>query len=236
MTNEVSVQNDLPAPVAHHATQPMALIAKLVENPDFNPDKLEKLMDLQERWERNEAEKAFNVAMTEFQADVPNIVKTKKGAHDVYYAPLDEIMKQIQPVLTHHGFAVRFTTKFIDRETLEAICTVSHKEGHSVQSSIVVPIDSKQVANSAQKMGGANSYAKRYALSNALNLAYAEQDDDAVGLYETINDDQQIVINDLLEETKSDVSAFLRYAGAKRVQDISTAKYERLVAMLERKR
>ena len=200
---------------------PMELISRLAGEEGFDPAKLEKLMDLQERWEDRKARRSFNDAMASFQEEAPRITKSKEGAHNIRYAPLDDIMKQIQPALTANGLAVRFSTEFIDRETLKAVCIVSHRDGHTEESEIVVPIDSKQVANSSQKMGWANSYAKRYALSNALNLAFTEGDDDGVALYETINEDQAIVIRDLLDETKSDVEAFLKYAGAAKIDDSS---------------
>lgn len=214
---------------------PMDFISRMLEDPNFDPEKLEKMVELQERWEDRQAIKAFNEALAAFQDAVPRIEKLKKGAHDILYAPLDDIMRTIQPALSANGLSVRFNTNMIDRDTIEAQCIVSHKAGHSETSSIVVPVDGKQVANSSQKMGSANSYAKRYALSNALNLAFSEGDDDAYSLYETINEDQAIVINDLLEETGSDRKAFLKYARAAKIEDISTARYDELVSMLKRK-
>lgn len=232
---DVVTKKDTAVAVEAAAQTPMDFIGRAASDPNFDVSKLDKLMELQERWEERQAHKAFNKALADFQAAAPGVVKTAKGAHDIKYAPLDVIMQAIQPVLTGFGLSVRFDTEWIDADTLKAICIVSHEDGHTETSSIVIPIDSKMVANSSQKMGAANSYAKRYALSNALSLAFIEEDDDAVGLYETISEDQQTVINDLLAETNSDRDAFLKYARAKRVQDISTTKYDSLVAMLKRK-
>ena len=38
-------------------------------------DKLEKLMDLQQRWNKEQALKSFNVAMSMFKKDVPEITR-----------------------------------------------------------------------------------------------------------------------------------------------------------------
>ena len=235
MGKEVTVAQEN-AVVERPLETPMDFIGRLLDDPNFDPEKLEKMVELQERWEDRKAVREFNEALAAFQDAVPRIEKVKKGAHDILYAPLDDIMRTIQPALSANGLSVRFNTNMVDRETIEAQCIVSHRGGHSETSSIVVPVDAKQVANSSQKMGSANSYAKRYALSNALNLAFSEGDDDAYSLYETISDDQAIVLRDLLDETKSDVKAFLKYAGAAKIEDISTARYESLVKMLERKR
>ncbi len=202
---------------------PMQLISQVVENPDFDVAKLEKMMDLQERWEDRQAEKQFNEAVTQFQREVPSIARNKKGAHNIKYAPLDEIMRTIQPVLTDHGLAIRFSTRWDTQGYITAVCTVSHEAGHSEESEITVPVDDKMTANSTQKMGSANSYAKRYALSNALNLAFAEDDTDAANLAEKLTDDQVTVINDLLEELALPAArknAFLKWAKAKSVEDI----------------
>jgi hypothetical protein len=41
-------------------------------------EKLEKLLELQERWEKNEARKSYNKAMAQFKANPPKIEKDKK--------------------------------------------------------------------------------------------------------------------------------------------------------------
>jgi len=43
-----------------------------------NLDNLAKLLDIQERWEANEAKKAYHKAMAEFKANPPKIDKDKK--------------------------------------------------------------------------------------------------------------------------------------------------------------
>lgn len=215
---------------------PLSMIAQVIENPDFDVQKLEKMMDLQERWEDRLASKAFNEAVAKFQDEVPTVIKDKKGAHDIKYAPLDTIMKTIQPALSANGLSVRFSTTMQD-SAIRAVCTVSHVSGHSEASEITVPVDAAMSANSSQKMGSANSYAKRYALSNALNLAFAETDNDANDLYERLNDDQVIEINDLLKESGADKARFLKWAGnVKSVEDIAKRKYYDCKAQLERKR
>jgi hypothetical protein len=216
---------------------PMQLLSQVVENPDFDVAKLEKMLDLQERWEDRKAIKDFNKAVAQFQADVPGIHKGRTGAHNIKYAPLDDILKTIQPLLTDQGLSVRFSTEMIDKSTLKATCTISHVSGHSEASEITIPIDDKMVANSSQKMGSANSYAKRYALANALNLAFMESDDDATGLYERLSVDQATVINDLLKETGANKEKFLGWAGGvDAVEDIAAKNFNQCQQSLESKR
>jgi len=55
-------------------TTPAQLLAIAVDK-DADIDKLTKLMELQERWEANEARKAYVQAMNEFKASPPEIFK-----------------------------------------------------------------------------------------------------------------------------------------------------------------
>ena len=54
---------------------PNQLLAMAVEQ-GADVDKLEKLLQLQERWEANEAKKAFVAAMNAFKANPPEILKS----------------------------------------------------------------------------------------------------------------------------------------------------------------
>ena len=215
---------------------PMQLISQVVENPDFDVDKLEKMMQLQERWEDRQAEKDFNTAVAAFQADVPSITKDKKGVHDIKYAPLDSILQAIQPLLTAQGLSVRFSTTMSDAGMLHATCTISHVSGHSEVSEITVPLDRDMRANASQQMGSANSYAKRYALGNALNLSFVETDTDATDLHDVITTDQVTVINDLIAETGASTKKILDWAGVASVEDIPAGYYDETVRILEAKR
>lgn len=224
------------AEVAPVELTPMQLISQVVENPDFDVDKLDKMMQLQERWEDRQAARQFNDSLSRFQAECPKIIKDKKGAHDIKYAPLDTIMATIQPALSAHGLSVRFSTSWAAEGYLTAVCTVSHGSGHSEASEITIPVDDKMSANSSQRMGSANSYAKRYAMSNALNLAFVEHDNDAADLSKKINEDQATVINDLIAEIKlpeARKKAFLKWAKANTIEEIPAAMYDDAKRYLE---
>lgn len=220
----------------HTDLTPMQLIAQVVENPNFDVDKLDKLMSLQERWEDRQAERQYNEALAAFQRECPKIGRTKKGNHNIKYAPLDGIMETIQPHLSEHGLSVRFSTSWESAGYLTATCTVSHVSGHSKESTITIPVDDQMAANSSQKMGSANSYAKRYALSNALNLAFAETDTDGTDLSKKITTDQATVITDLIAEIKlpeARKKAFLKWAKAKSVEEMPVAVYDDAVRYLQ---
>lgn len=76
------------------------------------PEQIEKLMDLWERGERREAEKAYNEALAAFQAKGIRIMKRKavdfttmKGRTSYMHAELDDVVQAVGPELSAHGFS-----------------------------------------------------------------------------------------------------------------------------------
>ncbi len=184
-TKEITTAEPLPVATPN----PLMILDRAIEK-GIDADQLEKLMVLQERWEANQARKAFDSAMADFQADCPIIPKTKQA--DRYtYAPLDTVLTTIRPHLKSAGLSVRFSTK-TDGPVITAICTVSHRDGHNEVSYFAAPVDDKMRVNDTQKMGSANTYAKRYALMNALNLAAGNEDDDGFSAGPVPLDKEQI--------------------------------------------
>src|SRR5882724_6254015 len=61
-------------------------------------EKLKQLMDLQERWEKNEARKAYNAAMRQFKSNPPTIKKNhevKFGTTKYNRATLDHVCEEV---------------------------------------------------------------------------------------------------------------------------------------------
>ncbi|MDQ2140925.1 hypothetical protein RBI14_22410 [Alcaligenaceae bacterium B3P038] len=72
-------------------------------------DQIEKMMDLQKRWEAGEAKKAFTAAMTAFKAEPITILKrkhvsfdTSKGNTSYSHAKLSDVTDAIGPALAKH--------------------------------------------------------------------------------------------------------------------------------------
>lgn len=226
-------QQTLPAVEPARAMTPMDLIHSMVQH-GVDAEQLDKMLTLQERWEANEARKKFAAAMADFQARCPTILKSR-NADRYNYAPLDEILRTIRPHLEACGLAVRFSTR-TEGPVITALCTVSHRDGHTETSEFAAPVDQNMRVNETQKMGSANTYAKRYALMNALNLVASEEDDDGYSAGTVcISDDQAAEIRDYIDELEIDEPAFLKYLGVNSVEDIPAAKYKAAMKAIERK-
>jgi len=229
----LQVIDDQPA----SAGTPMALIEMAV-NSDADPDKLEKLMELQERWEANRAAEAFGQALADFQAECPPVHKGRsidlgRGAGP-RYAGLDDIMAVAQPIMSKHGLSVTYSAA-IDDGRLHATCTV-RKGRHSEASEITLPVPQQMKVNDTQKMGAAFSYAKRYALCAALNITVTDQDVDASNLnFDTITDNQAMALGELLDQLPENRRAdFLKWLGVGDVADIAANKYKQALAALKK--
>lgn len=168
---------------------PLAMLATALEK-GHDVDKLGKLMDLAERYEANQARKAYALAMSQFQADCPPIVENKVayvttkdgGSYSYSYADLDAIMSTIRPTLKACGLSVSFDTAISeDGKQITSLCHVMHAAGHKETTRFVCPVDAALKMNDSQKMGSANSYANRYNVLNAFALTAGEDDDGAAG-------------------------------------------------------
>lgn len=149
---------------------------------------IERLVALRDRMKAEWARERFFAALSEFQRDMPTIVKNRKA--DRYrYADLAAIVSTVKRPLAEHGFS--YTTKQTeDSESVTATVVLHHADGHSEESSVRVPIDVAARINGPQKVGSARTYALRYALSNALGIVTGDEDYDAqsVGSQEDIDE------------------------------------------------
>jgi hypothetical protein len=158
---------------------PGQLLQMAIES-DADLEKLEKLMDLQERWEKKQAEKDFYHAKAMFIAEKPVIPRTKTSKQNGNkYAPLGITQEKIDPVASKFGFSYRWTREQTET-TMTVSCVVTHVSGHSEITSMSGPYDSSGNKNMIQGTGSSDSYLRRYTLTSAFGITI-EDDDDGQG-------------------------------------------------------
>jgi len=144
-------------------------------------DQLEKLMEMQSRWEQKEASKEFKRAFTEFQAMKPELKKTESvmygGKLQFKFNSLAAIQKAVDPVLSKFGLSYRWEQQEVDNR-IEITCILSHISGHSEYTSLSAPLDTSGSKNAIQSIGSTVSYLKRYTLEGACGLS-SDKDTDA---------------------------------------------------------
>lgn len=176
-----TVESEQEALIPVKAT-PMELL-RVAMNQGADLDKLTKLMDLQERWERSEAQKAFVVALNAFKADPPVITKNKAvafGNTRYSHATLDHVCDAVIKGLSRHGICHRWKVAQ-DAEWITVTCLLTHCLGHSEETTLKGCPDNSGSKNSIQAIASTVTYLQRYTLLAATGLAAGGTDDDGRG-------------------------------------------------------
>ena len=205
-------------------------------------DQLTKLMDLQERWEKNEARKAFVVAINAFKADPPRIFKNRhvsfsaKGGRTEYdHATLDQVCDLVGKALSDHGLSHRWDVEQGADAGINVTCVLTHILGHEERVTMRALPDDSGSKNLIQQIGSATTYLQRYTLLAATGLAATDQDDDGATATEFIDADEKAELVALIKETKADNPKFLKYLGCKSLDEMPAYKFEEAKAALEKK-
>lgn len=219
-----------------------SIIMAAVEK-DANIETLERLMALKERYEKKQAEIAFNEAFVAFKGICPKIYKTKTGATEknnpdnVYwkYAPLDIIEDQVKKPLSECGLSYDWNSEVVYEEKTKSRirkthCTLTHILGHSRTRTFESGIDSGTSAmNSIQKEGSTISYGERYSLLMVLGLAVKDEDDDGVRGAEVELTDEQLKELSIVESNKKLKTKLLKAYNIKDVEYLPADKFEECI-------
>lgn len=200
---------------------------------------VKELTALMIQMEDRNAAKQFAQAFSDLQKVMPTIqaertVPDKNGGVKFKYAPTEDIMKQLQPHLCEHGFSVSFSQKLGDK-TVTSICTVRHQGGHAQTTEFTVRAGSGPYGGTerdADVAGG--TVAQREALCDAFNIV-RRRDGNAGFIGRPITPDQVEELAHRVAMTNSNREAFLKFAGAKTFQEISSEKYPILDEFLAKK-
>lgn len=231
MTNQV--QKIEPAAQAVAVVTPTQILAQAYEK-GASIEQLTQLLELQDRYyaqqekqEKREAEKAFNLALSEFKKGAPVITKDKRVQYtkkdgsvvDYKHASLSNVVYTINDLLANHGLTATWDTNQ-ESGLVRVTCVVSHRLGHSKSVSLLGSPDDSGGKNGIQAIGSTISYLQRYSLLAAVGLATEEQDDDGRGanlpeVKEPVTTDQAIEIDDLITEHGIEKDRFLGFFSAK---------------------
>ncbi len=225
--------------------QMIAMIEKIVMTPEIPIDRLEKMLEMKERIEEKKAEQAFVRAMSRAQANMRPIsadannpqTRSKYASH----AQLDGILR---PIYTHEGLSLSFDEGDTDKDGyIRVLCYVSHEDGFSRTYHKDVPVVNAGIKGVVMMTpthanASADSYGMRYLEKKIFNIAVGEFDDDgnqAGNPVETITEEQQATIQDLLDSTGANKALFLKWAKVKKISEINAGAYNSVVAMIKRK-
>lgn len=199
-------------------------------------DQLDRLLDLQMRWDAEQQRKAFVAAMSDFKAEAGGITiaktkrvsfTTQKGKTEYDHAELHDITRALVPVMAKYGLSHRWTLDQSKGITVD--CIVSHRDGHSEKVTMSGPADDSGGKNSIQAIASTKSYLERYTFLAATGVATGGELDDDARSYgqppeevQYITDAQLIVITDLVDAYVSNKPAFLEWASKATKQNLES--------------
>jgi len=197
------------------------LVAAVLGGQDIDPEKLDKLLAVQERYEANQARKAYAAAMAGFREDAPDISKdshvnytSQKGTTDYRHASLGGTMSVINPILGKHGLNPSWTTTQ-NQGQITVTCRVTHAMGHFEETSLSAAADPSGGKNHVQAIGSTVSYLNRYTLYSICGLASSDQDDDGRGSekeeIKKITDEQAMQIHSAIDENGLNKDKFIQW-------------------------
>jgi hypothetical protein len=172
--------------VSSPSPTPMGLIELAMQQGSaIDLDRMERLMQMQERWDKEVARKAFLAAMAEFRANAPELRKdskvdftSSKGRTNYNYADLEEVSIPIGRVMGPLGLSFRWDVK-TEGQKIIVTTILQHRDGHSEQ--LVMPPalpDDSGNKNSIQAVGSTVTYLERYGLLAITGMAVKGEDTD----------------------------------------------------------
>lgn len=168
------------------AIQPSATPADLLRiavEQGADLDKLERLMDLQERWNAAQAKRAYDEAFAAFKAEAVKIIKgrnvTDGPLKGKSYAELHDVVNAVTPALSRHGLSSSWKLTKDDKDWMEVTCYLRHVGGHQESGSMGGPPDAGGAKNAIQARASTKTYLERYTLKAITGLSEQNDDTDA---------------------------------------------------------
>lgn len=169
---------------------PMMLLQQAIVQ-GVSVDQLERLQLMCERWEANQARKAYYAAKNDFKRDAPVILKNKhvkitpkdssKQGAEYDHATLDHVCDQVIPLLAKNHLSHDWKTEQ-NGEWIKVTCILTHAQGHSEERSLMGCPDSSGFKNPVQMIASTVTYLERYTLLMVCGLAAKGTDTDGRGV------------------------------------------------------
>lgn len=155
------------------------VIERLAANPQVDVAKLEKIIELQERVMAHQAVAAFNAAFAKMQGELP-VIENKKKTHNGKYAPLEDILEPIRPILAKFGFALSHRSEWpqVTPPRVRIVGILTHEAGHSRESFFESEGDDSGNKTDIQQLGSTVSYGRRYTTKDLLGIVTRNEDTD----------------------------------------------------------
>jgi len=229
------------APVMEYAGGIMAVIERAARDPNVDIEKMERLLEMQERVHARNAKASYYAALADMQPKLPVIterggIKDRAGKVQSTYALWEDVNEAIRPVLAEHGFALTFKTRRTENE-IAVTGILSHRDGHAETTELSLPSDTSGSKNAVQAVGSSTSYGKRYTAFALLNITSQGEDDDGFrgGAPELIDMGQLDELNRRASEVGADIRRFCAALGVASLSALTASRYTEAMRLLDKK-
>lgn len=183
----------VPATTPEIGITPLAMLNRAVAD-GASIDVMERLMGLHERWEANQARKAFTEAFAAFKSEALTIVRNRRVEDGPLkgksYAELFSFVDAVTPALSKHGLSASWSITKDEKDLIEVTCTVEHIMGGAKHVKFSGPPDTGGAKNPIQARASTVTYLERITLKAACGLAEQGDDKDGNTVAEVISDEQ----------------------------------------------
>jgi ERF superfamily len=232
-------------------TNMLQVIAQAVMDPRCDTEKMKALLDMQERIEARDAEKAFTKAFNDLQAELPIINRDGKIDHGdgtnaqgkkklkTSFATYPNLNRVCGPLMKKFGFTFSTSMEPEPTGTMVAVSTLAHIAGASRKTHFRLTADTTGAKNNQQGWGSSQQYGMRYnmiALLNIVTEAREDADNDGNPLPAgPISQDQLKELIALADEGGADKRAFCALFDVDGMANIPADKFEEAKKQLQRK-
>jgi hypothetical protein len=243
MTNIVTMPLSEPVPRAanDNVLRLIAVLERAIADPSIDLTRVERMMTLLKDAMAMNAEQAFNNSLRDAQAELPQVQRQGKNPHTKSrFAKLEDVIREISPVITKNGFGVSFDTGKSELEGHYLVkAHLTHISGHSRDYQADVPADlagprGEPNKNPTQGFGSTMSYARRYLLLLIFNIALTDEDDDAVSASKVrarVSEEQVKALREMLVKEDNE-RRFCARINVQQLEDIFADKYDDAVSII----
>lgn len=137
-------------------------------------EQMDKLLDLQFKWDAEQARKAFNVAMAAFKSSPVLITKDKENKqYNSMYTTLGNLVNTASEAMAPFGLSADWEIEQSDKE-IRVTCVLSHSAGHSKRVSLKAMPDTSGAKNLIQQIKSTVTYLRGATFEAVTGLASSE--------------------------------------------------------------
>lgn len=164
----------------------MSRILEMAMSQDVDANKLEKMMEMQFRWQKEESRLAYITAIQQFKANPPILEKTKtvsfatsNGRTEYTHVELHKANKIVSEALRAVGITASWKMSSDPTGRTFCTCILTHAMGHVEEvSTLSAPADTSGAKNAVQAIGSTSKYLMRYTMLAGTGLTPEDVDDD----------------------------------------------------------